>query len=326
MSPEEIIDRFRDKQAIKKSEGTAQRYYNDVRAWHNWLSEEQEKSLWEVTTADLRLHLEGLLRDDYAPDTITVRRAAISSFYKDAGELKTDYGLEVEVPENPADDLDMSDWTALKSGTKKEKSLRQEVYYLKPEQIEQLEENVRTPQIRNRLLIRLCYQTGVRANEAASIRLQDIDREERSIRIDAQKTHQNRQVYFQRSLDLLLRQWLNGGYRNAMPTAEESEYLFCTLKAEKMHPSTVNEVVRDAAESAGLQEEVYTDNNEQTRVKVTTHVLRHSCAVQCVKNGMDIRTLQKFLGHAKLDTTEKYLHVTPDDVRDAARTFGAGTE
>lgn len=84
--------------------------------------------------------------------------------------------------------------------------------------------------------------------------------------------------------------------------------------------------MKQAAEDAGLQAHVHTDAAGNDRGKVTAHVLRHSYAVQCIKNGMDTRRLQKLLGHSKIETTERYLQFANDDLRDAARKYGAGSE
>ena len=49
---------------------------------------------------------------------------------------------------------------------------------------------------------------------------------------------------------------------------------------------------------------------------VHPHTLRHSFAVYCLKNGLNIRSLQKILGHSNLNTTAVYLDVVADDVKD----------
>ena len=85
-------------------------------------------------------------------------------------------------------------------------------------------------------------------------------------------------------------------------------------------------MVKKAAQSAGLQAHVHTDASGNDRGKVTAHVLRHSFAVQSIKNGMDTRRLQKLMGHSKIETTEQYLQFANDDLRDAARKYGAGSE
>jgi len=49
---------------------------------------------------------------------------------------------------------------------------------------------------------------------------------------------------------------------------------------------------------------------------VHPHTLRHSFAVHCLKSGMNIRSLQKILGHSDLNTTAEYLDLIAQDVKD----------
>jgi len=55
------------------------------------------------------------------------------------------------------------------------------------------------------------------------------------------------------------------------------------------------------------------------RPDIHPHTLRHSFAVHCVKNGMNLRSLQKILGHSRINTTQVYLDVTAEDVKDDFR-------
>ena len=51
--------------------------------------------------------------------------------------------------------------------------------------------------------------------------------------------------------------------------------------------------------------------------KVTPHIFRHACATHMIRNRANIRHVQEMLGHAKLDTTQKYLQLTITDLKEA---------
>ncbi len=54
---------------------------------------------------------------------------------------------------------------------------------------------------------------------------------------------------------------------------------------------------------------------------VTCHIWRHSCATHLVKNKANLRQVQELLGHRDLSTTERYLHLTIADLKEAHRKF-----
>ena len=234
-----------------------------------------------------------------------------------------DEGFSIPDFENPSKDLDLSDWQDLKNIGKKKKKMKEDVPSLTPEQIGMLAENAPSPTLRNELIIRMLYQTGLRRGEIVDVRLSDIDRDKREISIHAEKTHLNRKVYYQASLDVYLNRWINVE-RKSLATAG-SEYLFPTYKTEQISPKQINRIVRKAADNAGLQEDVYDNAEGKTQVKITAHVLRHSFAMNCLRNDMDSRYIQELMGHAKIETTEQYLQAMPADVRDAYRTRGPPT-
>jgi len=95
----------------------------------------------------------------------------------------------------------------------------------------------------------------------------------------------------------------------------ETELLFPSDRRDgHLTTERLNVVVKKAAESAGIQETLYTTAHGHDRQKVTAHTLRHSGAVRRWDNGVDVRTLQKALGHQSIDTTEQYLDVSDDSV------------
>lgn len=332
------ITEYHARQATKKAERTAERYTRDVREWAEWLQSpgslewdpnkrnRNSKTLFEATTGDVRTYLRQMLNHgDYAGGTVKIRQASISTFYQEVQEMAEE-GFDVPDMGNPAEweALGLSDWQQLKKGTKKEQELKEQVHYLTPEEIDKLANNVPTPTLRNTLIVRILYQTGLRRKELAQTRIDDVDTEERAINVRATKTHLNRTVWYQPSLDGMMNRWLNVE-RKSYATAD-SPYLFCSIQSGQISPKHINYLIQQAADDAGLQSHLYTDAAGKDHNRVSAHTLRHSYAVQSLKNGMDTRTLQKLLGHADISTTEKYLRLAKEDKRNAARKYGAGTE
>lgn len=73
-------------------------------------------------------------------------------------------------------------------------------------------ENVPAPTLQNELLLRLLIKTGARRGEIVGVELDDIDLEDRAIIVWSNKTQESRTVFYQPSLDLLMDQWVEGGY------------------------------------------------------------------------------------------------------------------
>jgi integrase/recombinase XerD len=86
--------------------------------------------------------------------------------------------------------------------------------------------------------------------------------------------------------------------------AQSNDWLFAGLRPGKyLSARTVGRACIEAARAAGL------------RKHVTMHTLRHSFATHLLESGIDIRTIQKLLGHKRLETTTIYTHVTEAKIR-----------
>ncbi len=141
---------------------------------------------------------------------------------------------------------------------------------------------------RDRLIIRLLYATGLRVSELVGLRKDDVDLEGRSLRVMG-KGGKERIVYFPASLV--------GPLRRQMESSR-GPWLFPSRRGGHLHYTTVEKIVKRAARRAGIKK------------RVTPHVLRHSFATRSLEAGMDIREIQELLGHANLNTTQVYAHVS----------------
>jgi len=144
------------------------------------------------------------------------------------------------------------------------------------------------------LAVALMVTTGVRVHEAVGIRCRDIDMPGRALRLVG-KGRRERQVF-------LPNDWIAGltsTYLDARSSLgiEHSRLLF-NLRYEPLSPPAMRSRLAKAAKAAGISQ------------RVTPHMLRHTAATQLIEAGVDIRYIQRLLGHASLSTTEIYTHVS----------------
>jgi integrase/recombinase XerD len=144
------------------------------------------------------------------------------------------------------------------------------------------------------LAVALMVATGMRVNETVSIKASDVDLPGRTVRITG-KGRRERQVF-------LPNDWITGLTNAYLKTRaaldlEHPQLLFNSRRAPLTAPAMRSRLAK-AAREAGLS------------AKVTPHMLRHTAATQLIEAGVDIRYIQRLLGHASLTTTELYTHVS----------------
>jgi len=145
----------------------------------------------------------------------------------------------------------------------------------------------------------LMLATGIRVSELVNIRVTDLDLYGGCIRVLG-KGSRERSVY-------LPGHWLTDLCSAYLATRQRfgvthDRLLFNRLGAP-MTPSAMRNRLARAAQHAGLQQHV------------TPHMLRHSAATQLIEAGIDIRYVQRLLGHASITTTELYTRATDQALR-----------
>lgn len=146
-------------------------------------------------------------------------------------------------------------------------------------------------QRQDRLLIATMYETGMRMEEVINLKIEDVKGEEVHV---TGKGDKDRLVYVTPELSLELLMWfkMNGWtkghvFRPLMHTDGDSGY---------ESQETVRQRIKACFKAVG--------------VDMHPHQLRHAFAVRLLKNGSNMRTIQKLLGHTNLETTMRYLNVT----------------
>ncbi len=144
------------------------------------------------------------------------------------------------------------------------------------------------------LCIALMLATGLRVGEVTALRLSEIDVTS-GVAIVRGKGARERRVYV---TNQLLRDRLQR-YVETRPAAKPiHDRLLVRQSGSPLRTTDVRNGLRRLAVQAGIT------------VRVTPHMLRHSAATKLIESGVDIRIVQRLLGHASISTTQLYTHVT----------------
>jgi len=151
-------------------------------------------------------------------------------------------------------------------------------------------------QARDRLLLGLGLQLGLRLSEILSLRFTQF--EEGWLRLVRKGGHEQ-VLPLTKSLRALLQHW------QKERRAADDEHLFVGRSGEALSARGAQKIVERLARRARIEK------------KITPHSLRHSFASRLAANGANLVAIKEILGHRSLQTTERYLHVTPEHLRES---------
>lgn len=151
-----------------------------------------------------------------------------------------------------------------------------------------------TANSKHELIITLLYGSGLRVSEVVNLKPSHINLDRERIFIKDGKGGKDRYTILSNKTRKLLLEYLM--------TQEHSTYLF-PGRNQKLHVKSVQNIVSKAAKKAGLSKHVH------------PHMLRHSFATHLLESGVDIRYIQKLLGHSRLQTTQLYTKVADSALR-----------
>ena len=157
--------------------------------------------------------------------------------------------------------------------------------------------------VRNTAILELLFSTGLRVSELCSLNCDlDLSQDSFSVRGKGDKV---RVVFISPAAKCAVSAYLSA-------RKDMSEALFVNVTTSKTAPSrltprSIELIIKKCAIKAGITK------------KVTPHVLRHVFATDLLSNGADIRSVQQLLGHASINTTQIYTHITDSHLRDIHR-------
>lgn len=152
-----------------------------------------------------------------------------------------------------------------------------------------------TTNLKHKSILALTYSTGMRLNEVRLMKPSDIDSGRSQVKVSNGKGNKQRYTIISDKVIVLLRDY----YKKYRP----SKYLFEGQRPGiPLDPNTIRYAFNKSIEKAGIKK------------SVTFHSLRHSFATHLLEQGINLKLIQRLLGHHSLKTTMVYLHVANTDV------------
>lgn len=268
------------------SMNTVRSYLIDLTDLADYLQQEGEVSIDQLTIHDLRGWLAANYERNLAPATIARRAAAIRTFTLWAHQreqLAVDVGAQLVSP---------------KVGKKLPSILRVDQA---SELLNNLSSSADDPQaIRDSAMLEIMYAAGIRVAELVGL---DIDNIDFSRNVLAVTGKGNKQRYVPLGIPAMkaLVIYLNEARPNLI-TKNSGAALFLGLRGKRIDQRVVRAVVA----------QVLADNE---LLDIGPHGFRHSAATHLLEGGADIRSVQELLGHASLATTQRYTHVASERLK-----------
>lgn len=263
------------------SKKTFENYNRDLKKFFKFLNDYKIKDIKKITKETVRLYFLKQKNNNISNRTLGRYYSSLNSFFL--------YSIEHEyIGVNPLKFIDYPKYT---------KKIPEYIYDSQLEKLlnEKTSENAEI-ELRNKLIIHLLLDTGVRVSELVNIKVHDIDVEERIIKVFG-KGSKERFVFFTSKTKELLINYLIKRKEKAI-----TDNLLINYKGEKLTERSVQKIIKLVGEKIGLD--------------IHPHLLRHTFATDLLNKGADIRMIQELLGHENLDTTQIYTHVSNSRVKE----------
>ena len=157
--------------------------------------------------------------------------------------------------------------------------------------------------LRNKAMITLMVNTGLRVSEVANLKTNNIDLNRRSLKVVNGKGHKDRNLIIPEKTAELLKQWTKkraGGIQH---------YLFNTKDGKQLQVRYIQAMIKRYSVRARIDKNIY------------PHSLRHTFATNFYRQTKDIETLRKLLGHSDISTTQIYVTLANIDVENAMNNY-----
>jgi site-specific recombinase XerD len=163
--------------------------------------------------------------------------------------------------------------------------------------VKELDMPTRFP-IRDKTILELLYATGIRCAELVNMRICDIEMQEKTIRIVGKGKRERLALFGEKARERLI-----AYFRDERPhPRSRDEPVFLNFRGTKLTTRSVQRIIEMFRQFLKIER------------PISPHKIRHTFATHLLKQGVDLRTVQELLGHQSIGSTERYTHVTVQDL------------
>lgn len=276
-----------------KAKGTIKGYFDNLNEFFNWLKKQKNinevtlDTISEVTVNNLDNFMYYLTKEKgNAPTTISKKGSVIREFFKYLKKHKS-------IKENISTDLELPDIPE-----------REMSFLTEDECLELLNDVSGFHKIRDKAIMVLFLNTGLRLSELIKLNLEDV-KNNKPIKIIGKGNKERTICLNERAIEAI-NDWLK-----IRPNIDNENALFISEKRNRMDSNTIWRMIK-------------INLKRIKREDCTVHSLRHTYCTLMLKNNVDIKIIQKIAGHSSIQTTEKYTHVIKDQIFEAMNKLNIG--
>lgn len=269
------------------SSHTVLSYNNDLSQFEEYLQTLSEEMTFAMVDTDIiRNYVVWLMEQKISPRSVGRKLSALRTFYK----YLVKEGI---VDSSPAD------------AVVKPKEPKPLPMFVKPAEMNTLLDGFEEEQegefvsVRNKLILDMLYQTGMRRAELLNLRDCDIDFSAMTIKVTGKRNKQ-RLIPFGDRLMNEIKNYLQVREKEIKGSVPA---LFVRENGKSLYPQLVYRVVKSNLAKVS------------TLSKLSPHVLRHTFASTMLNNGSDIDSVKELLGHSSLTSTQVYTHITFEELK-----------
>lgn len=153
---------------------------------------------------------------------------------------------------------------------------------------------------RDRAILEVLYSSGLRVSELCGLKIYDVD--DTFVRVMGKGSKERLVPIGRKAIEAI--DFFLGNYRCQFDS-EKIKEIFLTKNGKPIDRITVWKMVKERAKRAGITK------------NISPHTLRHSFATHLLDNGADLRVIQEMMGHASINSTDRYMHISRSHLQEA---------